>query len=61
MKLLVNNFKIKASYKDGSFYDKDEKKIDESTIQEIFVNIQEFKEITQSQVEKKVKKKTKNE
>lgn len=61
MKLLVNNFKIKASYKNGSFYDKDEKKIDESTIKEIFVDIQEFKEITQLQAEKKAKKKIKDE
>lgn len=57
MKLLVNNFKIKASYKNGSFYDKDEKKIDESAIKEIFVDIQEFKEITQLQTEKKQKRK----
>ena len=60
MKLLVDNFKIKTYYKDGSFYDKNDKKIDESIIQEIFLNIQEFKEIMQSQLEKKSKKKTKD-
>ena len=61
MKLLVDNFKIKSYYKDGNFYDKNDKKIDDSKIQEIFLNIQEFKEIIQSQPEKKSKKKTKNE
>ena len=60
MKLLVDNFKIKAYYKDGNFYDKNEEKVDESIIQEIFLNIQEFKEIIQSQLEKKSKKKIKN-
>lgn len=61
MKLLIDNFKIKASYKDGSFYDIDGKKIDESAIQKIFVDIQELKNITQAQLEKKSKKKTKDE
>lgn len=60
VKLLVDNLKIKTYYKDGSFYDKNDKKIDESIIQEIFLNIQEFKEIIQSQLEKKSKKKIKN-
>ena len=57
MKLLVDNFKIKTYYKDGSFYDKNDKKIDESIIQEIFLNIQEFKEIIQSQLEKSQRRK----
>ena len=61
MKLLIDNFKIKASYKDGSFYDIDGQKIDESEIQKIFVDIQELKNITQAQLEKKSKKKTKDE
>lgn len=61
MKLLVNNFQIKASYKDGFFYDRDNKKVDESTIQKIIVDLNDFKEILQTQQEKNKKKKTKDE
>ena len=62
MKLLVNNFQIKASYKDGAFYDINKKEVDESTIKRITVDLEEFKEILQSQQpEKKTKKKTKDE
>jgi hypothetical protein len=62
MKLLVNDSKIKASYRDGSFYNMNEKKIEETEIAQVIMSMQEFKEILQAQSEKKVlKKKTKDE
>ena len=61
MKLLVDNFKIKATYKNGDFYDMDGKKIEESLISQIIITYDEFKEITKIQPEKKTKKKTKDE
>lgn len=56
MKLLVDDFQIKASYKDGSFYNKKNEKIEESKIQKIILDFDEFNEILQSKVEKKNKK-----
>lgn len=62
MKLLVDNFQIKASYKDGIFYDKKNEKIDESKIQKIILDFDDFKGILQSKEEEKNKKrKTKDE
>lgn len=61
MKLLVNNFKIKASYKEGGFYNIKGEKIDESIIQQIIMDFEEFKKILQTQPEKKTKKKPKDE
>lgn len=63
MKLLVDNFKVKASYKDGNFYNANKEKIDESLIKQIIVDYSEFKELLQTQLqpEKKIKKKTKDE
>lgn len=59
MKLLVNDIRIKASYKDGNFYKLDGQKIDESTIEKIIMDYQEFKDFLQVQptAEKKTKKK----
>ena len=59
VKLLVNDIRIKASYKDGSFYKLDGQKIDESTIEKIIMDYQEFKDFVQVQptAEKKTKKK----
>ena len=59
MKLLVNDIRIKASYKDGSFYKLDGQKIDESTIEKVIMDYQEFKDFLQAQptAEKKTKKK----
>ena len=57
MKLLVNDFQIKASYKDGSFYNKKNEKIDESKIQKIILDFNEFKEILKLKEEEKNKKK----
>lgn len=61
MKLLVNDFQIKASYKDGSFYNKKNEKIDESKIQKIILDFNDFKEILQQKEEKNKKKKIKDE
>ena len=57
MKLLVDNFQIKAFYKDGFFYDKKNEKIDESKIQKIILDFNDFKEILQPKEEEKNKKK----
>lgn len=57
MKLLVDNFQIKASYRDGIFYDKKNEKIDESKIQKIILDFNDFKEILQLKEEEKNKKK----
>ena len=57
MKLLVDNFQIKASYKDGSFYNNKNEKIDESKIQKIILDFNDFKEILQPKEEEKNKKK----
>lgn len=57
VKLLVDNFQIKASYKDGIFYDKKNEKIDESKIQKIILDFNDFKEIFQPKEEEKNKKK----
>ena len=61
MKLLVDNFQIKASYKGGSFYNMNNEKIDNSKIKKIILDFNDFKEILQSQQEKKMKKKIKDE
>ena len=61
MKLLVDNFKVKATYKDGCFYDVNNKKIDEALIKEVYMSYQEFKEMLQEQQEKKTKKSKKDE
>ena len=62
MKLLVNDSKIKASYRDGSFYNINGKKIEEPEITQVIMSMQEFKEIAQAQSEKKtLKKKMKDE
>lgn len=57
MKLLVDNFQIKASYKNGVFYDKKNEKIDESKIQKIILDFNDFKEILKPKEEEKNKKK----
>jgi len=59
VKLLVNDIRIKASYKDGSFYKLDGQKVDESMIEKIIMDYQEFKDFLQAQptAEKKIKKK----
>lgn len=59
MKLLVNDIRIKAFYKDGSFYKLDGQKVDESMIEKVIMDYQEFKDFLQTQptVEKKTKKK----
>lgn len=59
MKLLVNNIRIKAFYKDGSFYKLDGQKVDESMIEKVIIDYQEFKDFLQTQpiMEKKTKKK----
>lgn len=61
MKLLVNNLQIKAFYKDGFFYNKNNEKINESEIQKVILDFNEFKEILQPKEEKSKKKKTKDE
>lgn len=61
MKLLVDNFQIKALYKDGAFYNINNEKIDDSKIKKIILDFNDFKEILQSQQEKKMKKKIKDE
>ena len=62
MKLLVNDSKIKASYRDGDFYNINGRKIEEPEIAQIIMSMQEFKEITQAQSEKRtLKKKIKDE
>lgn len=62
MKLLVNDSKIKASYRDGNFYNINGKKIEEPEITQVIMSMQEFKEIAQAQSEKKIlKKKIKDE
>ena len=62
MKLLVNDSKIKASYRDGDFYNINGRKIEEPEIAQIIMSMQEFKEITQAQSEKRTfKKKIKDE
>lgn len=61
MKLLVNDSRIKAYYKDENFYSMDNKKVDESKIAQIFMSMQEFKEILQLQSDKRNKLKKKDE
>lgn len=61
MKLLVNDSRIKAYYKDENFYSMDNKKVDENKIAQIFMSMQEFKEILQLQSDKKNKIKKKDE
>lgn len=61
MKLLVNDSRIKAYYKDENFYSVDNKKVDENKIAQIFMSMQEFKEILQLQSDKKNKIKKKDE
>lgn len=59
MKLLVNDIRIKTFYKDGSFYKLDGQKVDESMIEKVIMDYQEFKDFLQAQpiTEKKTKKK----
>ena len=61
MKILVDNNRIKVTYKDGAFYDLEKNKIEESAINQIIMDLKEFKEFSQAQPEKKTKKKTKDE
>lgn len=64
MKLLVNDSRIKAYYKNGYFYSMNNDKIEEPEISQVIMSMQEFKEIFQavSTPEKKVlKKKIKDE
>lgn len=66
MKLLVNNFQIKATYKNGAFFGTDGKKIDDSEIQKIIIDFNEFKELNNNtenntNQEKKSKKTKKDE
>jgi len=61
VKLLVNDSRIKAYYKDENFYSMDNKKVDENKIAQIFMSMQEFKEILQLQSDKKNKIKKKDE
>lgn len=62
MKLLVNDLRIKACYKNDAFYSIDGQKIDESSIKKVILDLQEFKDFLQQQtMEKKTKKKTKDE
>lgn len=61
MKLLVNDSKMKAYYKDENFYSMDNQKVDESKIAQISMSMQEFKDILQLQSNKRNKLKKKDE